>query len=212
MNSLSLRALVDLDNVLCKTDAVIRRLIKRQTGRSLREQEVVEFDYSRVASLTPVEYEGVLREFHRTDSLSAKPIRGARLALKLLSATFRVTIVTGRPAEFRPETLRWLQKNRMKFDELVFSTRKWELAKGSAFLVEDSGETALTVSHCCLVYLFDYPWNSFAKSPNIRRIKKWNEILADVRLRLDRVPADASPLVAFHAVPVLKSVAATAFR
>lgn len=114
--------------------------------------------------------------------------------------------------EFRRETLRWLQKNRMKFDELVFSTPQWELAKGSAFLVEDSGETALAVSRRCLVYLFDYPWNSFAESPNIRRIKKWNEILADVRLRLDRVPAEANPLVAFRAVPVPESVAATAFQ
>lgn len=205
METASATALIDLDNVLSRSDPLIRGLIKHRTGVRIAEREVTQFDYSRVAPITAKEYAEILEEFHRQKSQFAEPVSGARGAMRWLSRVFKVTVATGRPREFRRQTLKWLKANRIEFDDLVVDTDKRSLADGSLFLVEDNGETALWVADRCLVYLFDYPWNAFASKRNIRRVHGWSDVLRDIRMRLKQFAPDGHGHEAFRHFPDLAS-------
>lgn len=197
MNGSSARILIDLDNVLSKSDPIFRELIRRRTGRDLSQKDVTSFDYARVAALQPFEYEDILNEFHVRCATFAKRVFWARQSLKWLNYRFWVTVITGRPSEFETETRTWLHRNNFAFDELLFSNNKKEVAFGSAFLVEDNGETALAASKYCVVYLMDYPWNRFAHGVNVTRVSGWRELLRDVKARLNTVPIGADLRSAF---------------
>lgn len=184
MKSRYARALIDLDNILSLTDPLIRVLIGQHIGRSMLQGEVTEFDYSRIAPISADQYRDILDEFHREGVSQVEPVPGASQALNWLSRVFEVVIVTSRPIGCKRQTADWLKRNQMTYDDLVFEKQKLSLVRGSAFLVEDSGETAVQSSRYCQVYLFDYPWNRFVNNPNVRRVRGWGDVLEDIKYRL----------------------------
>ena len=110
---------VDLDNVIARTDATVRRLVRELYGIRLERRHIVEFEYHR-CGLTREQEHRVFETFNKVARGEVALMPGAREALELLRAIYKVQIVTSRNPSTSETTARWLQRKRVPFDDLCF--------------------------------------------------------------------------------------------
>ncbi len=111
------RLCIDIDNVLARTDEVMRRVIRAHTaGRvDLCYEEVQEFDYCRCKdarghSITKEEWQEIHALFSEPRYLwLIQPVDGVQDCLRGLNEKYELHLATARLPEARRTTIEWLE-------------------------------------------------------------------------------------------------------
>jgi uncharacterized HAD superfamily protein len=176
---------IDIDNVLCATDKVLRQLIASQTnGRVLLDYEDVKrFNYwenlsSTGQSLTREEWVQVHERFALTQLPALEVLDGAVEALTALSRKFCLEVVTSRSRVGEAETQAWLSSNGFPRCPLRFVEHRQKHTAGGPYfaVIEDDLDQAILFARsgveACLIA---HPWN-VSPPPGIRRFGGWSEV------------------------------------
>ena len=189
------RLCVDIDNVIAKTDEVMREIISDFTdGRvNLQYEDVVEFDYflcrdNAGCAITREEWHEIHEQFSKTEYILSLPtIESAEDSLRKLSRNYYIHIATSRlPTAWRA-TVEWLENRRIVCHSLHFATHgeKHSVLGKFTAAIEDHYEQALGFSEAgTQCFLLDHPWNQKKpEPPGITRVIDWRtltEILLDL--------------------------------
>jgi uncharacterized HAD superfamily protein len=179
---------IDVDNVIARTDDVIRSLIHDYTGGrvSLQAKDIKEFDYykckdSKGQYITKDEWQEIHEQFSSSRYLlDILPVDHAQESLKALSHKFSIHIATSRLAKARSATIEWLTRHGFAPKGLHFITHREKhlLLRDCFAAVEDDYEQAcLFVQTHTPCYLIRYPWNkSKAQIANVTWVESWLEL------------------------------------
>ena len=169
---------VDIDNVLARAEREVQRIYWDLTGEvwprgrygSAGGLDLSRFDQKII--------EGIFNRFHE-ESIPVLPLLpGAKVVLNLLRHRYRILIVTARRPTSRPQTLAWLQRHQIHFDELYHAEDKTEIPESIALAVDDHPLHAQ--GYCDLgarVFLMDQPWNREVSHPLVTRVDGWDALL-----------------------------------
>lgn len=101
--------------------------------------------------------------------------------LRKLSKKYNLYIITARPYNYALQTIKWLKKNRIPYDDILFKAGlKVDACKymKTAYMIDDSPWNIRYLNKeglNCLV--FDRPYNKRIKDTEfITRVKNWKEI------------------------------------
>lgn len=181
---------VDIDNVIARTDEVIRDVIKRCTnGRvNLRYEDIVEFDYWRCTDqvggrLDKSEWEYVHTEFTRNHLHRVQPHENVQVNLSRLAEKFEIHVATSRLPAGHQTTYDWLQAHRIPFNKLHFvgHRKKHELAESFVVAIEDDREQAeLFFERGIRPFLLAHPWNVTPIGSGLTRVGGWEALVEKV--------------------------------
>ena len=191
------RLCLDLDNVLARTDDVIRKVIREYTdGRVLLEYEnVVEFDYHRCVdrngnSISRDEWKEIHHLFTKPSYLwRVEPVEGIQRYLDALEPAFDIHIATARLPEARRVTVEWLEDHRFPRHDLHFLRHGEKHKSLGQFLasVEDDYEQAVSFANSgTKSFLLEHPWNvGKPRAQNLTWSENWT-CLSTTLLNLSR--------------------------
>lgn len=171
---------VDIDGVLANIVDRMLPLLARECGRRVVEDDIVCYEFTTALNISDERVAALLDELIADGHYeAAPPVTGAVQGLEALSH-HQLWLVTSRPERARDQTVRWLQRHRVPFHELVFAQagRKARNGEGFDLFVEDNLDTALALSRESIpVLLFDRPWNRQPTLPeNVERVRGWGDI------------------------------------
>lgn len=169
---------VDIDNVIAQTDPELRKLIGLKTGISLRQEDVIYYEYSR-CGISRQDEQQAMRDFEEwaCSDLELVPWSVESLA-QLRTRGYRIVLITSRNPVIKGKTEEWLKKRSVPYDALLFEEGRNKLAHGCHFFVEDNAEVAMSLAKSgTVVFLFDYPWNHDLDHPNVIRVWGWPQVL-----------------------------------
>ena len=179
---------VDLDNVLARTDEVMRSIIYSfSRGRvNLRYEDVIRFNYYECTDnkgeyITNEEWKFIHNEFISNRLNQVKPITGASRALETLSKKFKIYVVTTRPEKGLLVTKKWLKANNFNSYMLLPSEHRWKHKLGIHFdiAIDDDLEQALLFQeNGTMPILLAHPWNKLSAGSKIVRLPTWNDIVS----------------------------------
>jgi hypothetical protein len=181
--------MIDIDNVLCCTDAVLRRLIKAYTdGRvSLDYDDIRKFNYwendsKHGSRLTRAEWGAVHRLFGESELDGLEVLEGAKKAVAALSLEFDIEFVTSRGELGREATERWLGRHGFS-GHLRFAEHGKKHLNGRPYVaaIEDDRDQALLfLDRGVRSYLLAHPWNDGARVASLIRLSSWELIAHDL--------------------------------
>jgi uncharacterized HAD superfamily protein len=187
---------VDIDNVIARTDEVIRGLILNSTGGRvrLRYEDVKEFNYYECQDadgncITKEEWDSIHQMFATPDVLwTVAPDPKAIIALRQLISILEIHVVTSRLPKGQDATLEWLKRHRVPYDIVNFVGHRQKHASTEAFFaaIEDDYGQAVEFAKIrvpCL--LIRHPWNA-TKAPihHVEWVAEWQEAVAILRSKL----------------------------
>jgi len=174
---------VDIDNVVARTDAVLRRAIKlySRAGVDLRYEDVVEFDYWKCRDRSGRcferdEWTHIHLQFTVRHLMEIEPFAGVQAHLEELSREFEVHLATSRLPEGREATLEWLRRHDIPYGEIHFVPHrgKHDISREFAAAVEDDLEQArLFGMRGVPVFLLAHPWNVVTPEDSLPRLNDW---------------------------------------
>ena len=182
------RLCIDIDNVLAKTDQVMRRVIAKVTKKRVRlkYEEVVEFNYyecedEQQERISKKEWIQVHDLFSEPRYLRAiEPMPGAIYGLRRLARRGTIHLATSRIRKARKATVEWLDNHGFPDHYLHFLKHgeKHTSLRCFAAAVEDDYEQAKAFATCGTpCFLIRHPWNK-TKPPikNIEWVDDWKEL------------------------------------
>ncbi len=183
-----LRLCIDIDNVLCDTDSVIRDIIREYTGGEvdLGYADIIKFNYHectdhRGNGITEKQW----REIHDKYSFSenihrVQPQDEIPDALHTLREAFEIHIATSRLQAAHEATRDWLASHRIPFDDLHFVNHREKHLIPISFhaAIEDDLEQAkLFLPVASESILLAHPWNKLHQKSDIKRFRDWHAIV-----------------------------------
>jgi len=191
-----LRLCVDIDNVLCDTDAVMRRLLDESSGGrvKLRYEDIRFFEYRRCTdpdgrSPTDDDWRVAHDRFSSDADIlrSLQPIPDAFGSLERLSDKYMIHFATSRKKEARAATADWLESHAGSYlHDLHFVTPgEKHVALGTfAASVEDQLSQAIAFAQSgAHSYVLAHPWNTIERvAPGfpLARRDSWLQIAAEL--------------------------------
>ena len=122
---------------------------------------------------------------HQSYFESKKPRKDSVEIINLLKEENDIFIITARNYDESIWTQNWLNKNGIKYDELLINTEnkigacKW---KKIDVIVEDNPYNAVCLAEEGIkVLLFDNPYNQNIVHKNIKRCYSWNQIFENIK-------------------------------
>src|SRR5678815_3967931 len=124
------RLCIDIDNVIARTDDVMRRVIRDFTsGRvQLRYEDVVEFKYqecpdSNGQRISDQEWTAIHDRFSEDENILAiQPVSDVQQHLQRLSTNYALHLATSRLRKARRATIQWLNQYQFPNHDLHFVT------------------------------------------------------------------------------------------
>lgn len=185
---------VDIDNVIARTDEVMRRVILEYTGGrvQLEYDHIEEFDYC----LCPDQSGNRIskdewKEIHELFSeprylLSVQPMDKAVEALTELSYNGRLHVATSRLPKARKTTVEWLERIGMPSHDLHFLRHgeKHTSLRSFDFAIEDDYNQAVGFAGVpgTESLLMRHPWNAAKKSvPQLVWVADWPAVSARIQ-------------------------------
>ena len=170
---------MDIDNVLGKTDEVMRQVIRDVTcGRvDLEYGEIVEFEYYKCKDrngccITEADWNRIHDLFSNSKYLMAvQPLHHVQQCLEVLSERFQLHFATSRLPKARRATIEWLEEHRFPSHDLHFLKHgeKHIVLRGFYAAIEDSYEQAKLFAQASVpCYLIEHPWNK--GKPSLRDV------------------------------------------
>ena len=190
---------IDIDNVVAKTDEVMRSVIRANSRRGvdLRYEDVVCFDYwlcrdSEGRRIDRDEWGLIHEEFTSNHLTRISPFDGIQEHLRLLARKFEIHLATSRLEHGHEATREWLETYSIPHDHLHFVRHgeKHLLDQELVAIIEDDREQAIACFASGIpAYLIAHPWNTVGQHSPIKRIAGWEEITKDL-LRSTMWPHD----------------------
>ncbi len=184
---------IDIDNVIARTDQVMRQVIKVVThGRvNLEYDDILFFNYWECTdrskhSISREEWSAVHNAFSQSLYLDQiEPVDGSQDALHALSDRFFLHIATSRLPIARIATIHWLERHRFPLHDLHFLRHGQKHISVGLFdvSVEDDAEQAVAFARTGFGtnFVISHPWNASVEPlPNVIRVAGWNDILTSL--------------------------------
>lgn len=178
---------VDIDNVIARTDEVMREVIKlcSKDQVDLRYEDIVEFDYWECVdrhgrSFCKAEWHGIHLEFTRNHIHRIQPFDKVREHLLQLAQKFEIHIATSRLSEGHDATREWLLTHKIPFTRLHFVDHRKKHLISEPFLaaIEDDRDQALLFQgRNVRAFLLAHPWNALESGSQIIRVDQWPALL-----------------------------------
>lgn len=200
---------LDLDNVICDSDKVVRSLIKKHLKITAGKKDITNFNYWEALGFDKKLEEPIWTEFHDSSCFLVKPIESSINALRRIILYTNIHILTSRKESAKAITNKWLKKYSIPHNTLEFvdESNKINLVLNSKnkLLVEDRGETVDYIAKTGKkVILYDNPWNKKFEHKNIIRLKNWKSIY----LYISKFECYAKSLYELHQILFEKAVGA----
>lgn len=185
---------IDLDDVLLDFNGAICTYHNERYTPTYSRDSIRSFYLEHTWDCTREEAYRRILEFYQTpEHREAPPVSGAQEALKKLSKTYGLLVVTAKPQYLEAMTRHWCQVHFPNvFQEICFTNlfggkaghvqrSKGEVCRelGVDIFIEDAPHHALDTAQSGIpVLLYDVPWNQdMATHPNITRVYSWEEIV-----------------------------------
>ena len=169
---------VDIDNVLARAEPEVQRIYGELTGSPWPLGVYGSAGGLDHAHLSEEILEEIFCRFHEQSIPRLSLLPGARLALTRLQCRYRIAIITARRPTSRPQTVTWLQKHRIPFEELYHTEDKANVAENLAIAVDDHPVHALAYCESGIrVFLMNQPWNQGVSHALLTRVSGWDELL-----------------------------------
>ena len=179
--------IVDIDNVLAKTDEMVRKIILDRMGIPSKQFQITDWSYSTSLGFPKEEEKSIFDELHNRCLLDIDPVDGAALGMKEISKWWNIIYATARPESTRDITAAWLIRHDFPPGKLLFPESKISISDQANLIIEDNAVTAeLFARNNKHVFLLDYPWNQ-GDPPSfslITRVFSWNNIINIMEGRL----------------------------
>ncbi len=192
-HSQRMRLCVDIDNVLARTDEVMREVIREWTqGRvELAYEDIKRFNYwecrdTNGNSITRDDWRKVHEEFSQPKYLSAiQPIEGAVETLKNLSQFYDLHLATSRLASARLATVEWLARHSFPKHDLHFlqhGEKHVSLGQFLASVEDDPAQAEAFADHGTIMsFVLAHPWNDCCvERANLRRVADWPQLASEL--------------------------------
>jgi 5'(3')-deoxyribonucleotidase len=179
---------IDIDNVLARTDEVMRRVICDFTnGRvNFKYEQIIQFDYWKCkdgtgCTVTKNEWNSIHELFSEPRYLwMVQPEPGVQDCLKLLAAKFDIHLATSRLPKARRQTIEWLDNHGFPPHDLHFlkhGEKHVSLGKFAA-AVEDHYEQAVEFANCGTPsFLLQHPWNrGKPQADKLKWVNDWSDL------------------------------------
>ena len=182
---------VDLDEVLAAHLEGLIEFCNGERGLDLCLDDFHSYRFWEIWGGTPADGVALVRRFYETEEFANLPTApGAVDAMRRLSRSYRLVVVTARPECAAFVTRRWLTRRLGDLIAEVTFTNAWPLpgeptlgtkagycrARGIGVIVEDSLDY---VSECCgagmQAVLLDKPWNRGTTPHGATRVSSWSE-------------------------------------
>ncbi len=179
---------IDIDNVIARTDEVMRRVIFEMTNGRVRYEyeDIVEFDYHRCkdaygGSISVEEWKKIHDLFSEPRYLwQIQPEPGVQSALKLISEKFEIHLATSRLAKARRPTIEWLENHGFPPHDLHFLKHgEKHLSLGTfTAAIEDHYEQAVDFAMCGTpTFLLQHPWNTGKpQTSSVYWVSSWSDL------------------------------------
>ncbi len=179
---------IDIDGVIGDSDKIFRKYMNQYFNLKLKRKDIKEFYYEKVLSMNPEDIQPFWEEFNNKGYWMEIPLlNNAKSSIDYLKEKYAIILITARTEKIKDLTLAWLEKHKIKYDQLHFlNENESKITKvlqnniSLNALIEDKLENALNFAgEGTRVFLFDYPWNQFEKKiENLIRVKGWCDILS----------------------------------
>ena len=177
---------VDFDDCLCETAQHFSVLVKDLFGKDVPYEEIRYFDLKRSFALTDAEYEHMMIEAHKPESLlTFEETPGAVLTLNgWIDEGHDISVITGRPFSAYDASRQWLNEHGLGRVKLYCLNKygRDSVIRNSEFslevedyyrmqfdyAIEDSPNAFRFFEHLpdLKVMVFDRPWNQTCTFPN----------------------------------------------
>jgi len=174
---------VDIDNVIARTDEVMREVIKvcSKDQVDLRYEDIIDFDYWNCVdrygrSFDQTDWHNIHLEFTRNHIPRIQPFDNVREHLLKISEEFEIHVATSRLPEGRVTTREWLSTHKIPFTELHFveHRKKHLLVKPFVAAIEDDRIQAESFHELGVrAFLLAHPWNVLQPGSEITRVGQW---------------------------------------
>src|SRR2546428_7994521 len=181
---------VDIDNVIARTDEVMRELIRLHSkeGVDLRYEDITTFNYWQCVDqqgrrLAKSEWDSIHLKFAQNSLVSIQPYENIQVHLNRLAERFEVHLATSRLPEGRQSTLDWLKTHNIPYSQVHFVDHrmKHELPQAFVAAIEDDREQAeLFLDRGVRAFLLAHPWNILPVNSGLRRVQGWEGLVAKV--------------------------------
>jgi uncharacterized HAD superfamily protein len=182
------RLCIDIDNVIARTDEVMRQVIREFTdGRvDLDYNDIIEFDYHKCIdrngrNITKGEWKSIHDLFSEPRYLwTIQPEEGVHDHLVKLSGKFDIHFTTSRLPRARRTTIEWLENYDFPAHDLHFLKHGEKHSSLGQFIaaVEDHYEQAIEFAKSGTpCYILEHPWNR-AKPviADVHWVKNWSAL------------------------------------
>ena len=169
---------VDIDNVLAKAEPEVQRIYGDLTGLSWPRGVYGSAGGLDTAHVPEEIVEQIFSRFHEQSIPQLSLLPGARLALTRLERRYRIVIITARRPTSRPQTVEWLQRHRIPFEDLYHTEEKANVSDDIVMAVDDHPIHALAYCESGIrVFLMNQPWNQGVSHALLTRVNGWDELL-----------------------------------
>ncbi|MCX5646049.1 MAG: hypothetical protein NTZ17_15425 [Phycisphaerae bacterium] len=188
---------VDIDNVVARTDEVMRDVIKNRSkeGVNLRYEDVKHFNYWECVDtegrrITKDEWTSTIHPVfsEQANILRIEPyceIQG--FLCELIDADYQIHLVTSRLEQARVPTILWLDRHKIPHNALHFvkhGTKHIVFRTCVAIIEDDLDQARKFAEQGIQSYLLAHPWNDCGVADNIMRVRDWHEIVDDLTCRV----------------------------
>ena len=177
---------VDIDNVIARTDEVMREVIREcsESHVDLAYEDVVCFDYwkcrdSAGRRFHKAQWKTIHEEFTRHHLTRIQPFDNIKEHLERISQRFQVHLATSRLPEGQEKTLAWLEQHQIPFFQLhpVEHGRKHLIEHPFIAAIEDDREQGYAFSAKGVpVFLLAHPWNEIGPFSQLKRVTTWQDL------------------------------------
>lgn len=181
---------VDIDNVVAKTDEVMRKVIHAHSRCQvdLSYEDVVCFEYWNCRDkdgqrFDKSEWPAIHEEFTHNNLLEILPFDKVDRYLEIISGRFTVHLATSRLDDGQETTRVWLRRHGIPYEELHFVPEgtKHLIDKQFVAAIEDDREQGYAFySKGIHVFLLAHPWNAVGPYSPLKRVTDWEELTREL--------------------------------
>jgi uncharacterized HAD superfamily protein len=181
---------VDIDNVIAKTDEVMRQVIRAHSSShvDLAYQDVVCFEYWMCRDATGrrfdrCEWAEIHREFTHNHLLQILPFDNVSHHLKTISGRFNIHLATSRLDGGQEATCTWLRQHGIPYKKLHFVQEGTKHLIDEQFVaaIEDDREQGYAFyDNNIRVFLIAHPWNTVNPYSPLRRVIGWGQLIDEL--------------------------------
>jgi len=181
---------VDIDNVIAKTDEVMREVIRAHSRLhvDLAYDDVVCFEYWMCRDragrrFDKNEWKKIHKEFTHSYLLQILPFDNIARYLKTIGGKFDVHLATSRLDDGQEATRVWLDQHSIPYRKLHFVPEGTKHLINEQFIaaIEDDREQGYAFyGKGVLVFLLAHPWNVVGPYSPLKRVEDWDRVTSEL--------------------------------